>query len=45
LERTGELATNLEYRADLLDQLKRKDSANWLREKAAEARAASAGST
>ena len=39
-ERTGELATNLEYRADLLDQLREKDSANWLREKAAEARAA-----
>jgi hypothetical protein len=44
-ERTGELATNLEYRADLLDQLREKDSANWLREKAAEARAASAATT
>ena len=38
-ERVEELAVNLEYRADLLDQLKRRDSANWLREKAAEARA------
>ena len=41
-ERAAELATNMEYRAALLDQLKRKDSANWLREKAAEARAGSA---
>jgi tetratricopeptide (TPR) repeat protein len=41
-ERTGELATNMEYRASLLDQLKKKDSANWLREKAAAARAGSA---
>jgi bifunctional pyridoxal-dependent enzyme with beta-cystathionase and maltose regulon repressor activities len=41
-ERTVELATNMEYRAALLDQLKKKDSANWLREKAAEARAGSA---
>lgn len=39
-ERSAELATNMEYRATLLDQMKRKDSANWLREKAAEARAA-----
>jgi hypothetical protein len=31
----------MEYRAALLDQMKKKDSANWLREKAAEARAAS----
>jgi tetratricopeptide (TPR) repeat protein len=38
-ERREELATNLEYRADLLDQMKRKDSANWLRERAAAARA------
>ncbi len=38
-ERTAELATNMEYRASLLDQLKKKDSANWLREKAAAARA------
>ena len=37
-ERVPELATNLEYRANLLDQLKRKDSANWLRERAAAAR-------
>lgn len=41
-ERAEELATNLEYRAMLLDQMKKKDSANWLREKAAEARAAAA---
>ncbi|HEV1285265.1 MAG TPA: tetratricopeptide repeat protein [Bryobacteraceae bacterium] len=41
-ERNAELATNMEYRAVLLDQMKKKDSANWLREKAAEARAASA---
>jgi tetratricopeptide (TPR) repeat protein len=41
-ERTAELATNMEYRATLLDQMKRKDSANWLREKAAAARAGSA---
>jgi tetratricopeptide (TPR) repeat protein len=38
-ERTGELVTNMEYRASLLDQMKKKDSANWLREKAAAARA------
>jgi bifunctional pyridoxal-dependent enzyme with beta-cystathionase and maltose regulon repressor activities len=44
-ERAEELAVNMEYRADLLDQMKRKDSANWLREKAAEARAAGAGTT
>jgi tetratricopeptide (TPR) repeat protein len=43
-ERTAELATNMEYRATLLDEMKRKDSANWLREKAAAARAG-AGST
>jgi tetratricopeptide (TPR) repeat protein len=41
-ERAPELATNLEYRASLLDQMKRKDSANWLREKAAAARAGAA---
>jgi tetratricopeptide (TPR) repeat protein len=41
-ERASELATNMEYRADLLDQLKRKDSANWLRERAAAARAGTA---
>jgi tetratricopeptide (TPR) repeat protein len=40
--RTAELATNMEYRASLLDQLKKKDSANWLREQAAAARAGSA---
>jgi tetratricopeptide (TPR) repeat protein len=39
--RTAELATNMEYRATLLDQLKKKDSANWLRERAAAARAGS----
>jgi tetratricopeptide (TPR) repeat protein len=44
-ERAEELAVNLEYRADLLDQLKRKDSADWLREKAAETRAAAAATT
>ena len=38
-DRAPELATNLEYRAALLDQMKKKDSANWLREKAAAARA------
>ncbi len=38
-ERSAELAVNMEYRADLLDQLRRKDSAKWLREKAAEIRA------
>jgi hypothetical protein len=43
-ERATELATNMEYRAELLDQLRKKDSANWLREKAAEVRAAT-GST
>lgn len=41
-ERTSELATNMEYRASLLDQMKKKDSANWLREKAAAARAGAA---
>jgi tetratricopeptide (TPR) repeat protein len=44
-ERAEELAKNLEYRADLQDQMKRKDSANWLRERAAETRAAAAGTT
>jgi tetratricopeptide (TPR) repeat protein len=44
-ERAEELAVNMEYRAELLDQMKRKDSANWLREKAAEARAGAAGTT
>jgi len=39
-DRAAELATNMEYRAELMDQLRRKDSANWLREKAAEVRAA-----
>jgi tetratricopeptide (TPR) repeat protein len=34
-----ELANNLEYRAELLEELRRKDSANWLREQAAAARA------
>jgi tetratricopeptide (TPR) repeat protein len=38
-ERTSELATNMEYRANLLDQMKKKDSAKWLRERAAAARA------
>lgn len=42
-DRAAELATNMEYRATLLDQMKKRDSANWLREKAAETRAASAG--
>lgn len=37
--RTAELATNMEYRAELLDQMKKRDSANWLRERAAAARA------
>jgi tetratricopeptide (TPR) repeat protein len=34
-ERTAELAANLEYRAELLDQLRRKREAAWLRERAA----------
>ena len=42
-EKAEELAINLEYRAGLLDQLKRKDSANWLREKAVAARAGEMG--
>lgn len=33
--RTVELAANLEYRAELLDQLRRKREATWLRERAA----------
>ncbi len=33
--RTAELAANLEYRAELLDQLRRKREASWLRERAA----------
>jgi hypothetical protein len=37
--RTLEWATNLEYRASLLDQMKKNDSAKWLREMAAAARA------
>jgi hypothetical protein len=32
--RTAELAANLEYRAELLDQLRRKREAAWLRERA-----------
>jgi tetratricopeptide (TPR) repeat protein len=44
-ERTAELVTNMEYRASLFDQMKRKDSANWLRERAAAARAGAAQST
>jgi tetratricopeptide (TPR) repeat protein len=38
-DRREELANNLEYRANLLEEMKRQDSANWLREKAAAARA------
>jgi tetratricopeptide (TPR) repeat protein len=34
-DRTAELAANLEYRAELLDQLRRKREASWLRERAA----------
>jgi tetratricopeptide (TPR) repeat protein len=34
-DRTTELAANLEYRAELLDQLRRKREAAWLRERAA----------
>jgi tetratricopeptide (TPR) repeat protein len=44
-ERASELATNMEYRASLLDQLHSKDSANWLREMAAAARAGASEST
>jgi tetratricopeptide (TPR) repeat protein len=35
-ERSLELATNMEHRAELLDQLRKKGEASWLREKAAE---------
>ncbi len=35
-ERTMELARNMEHRAELLDQLRKRGEANWLREKAAE---------
>jgi tetratricopeptide (TPR) repeat protein len=41
-ERTGELAENMRHRAELLDQLRKKHEADWLREKAKEL-AASAG--
>jgi tetratricopeptide (TPR) repeat protein len=34
-DRNAELAANLEYRAELLDQLRRKREAAWLRERAA----------
>ena len=34
-EKTAELAANLEYRAELLEQLRRKPEAMWLRERAA----------
>lgn len=34
-DRSAELAANLEYRAELLDQLRRKREAAWLRERAA----------
>jgi tetratricopeptide (TPR) repeat protein len=42
VERLEELANNLEYRANLLEELHRHDSAEWLREKAAAARAGQA---
>jgi len=32
----GELTDNLQHRAELLDQLRKKSEAAWLREKAAE---------
>jgi cytochrome c556 len=35
-ERVRELSQNLEYRADLLDQLRQRVEANWMRKKAAE---------
>ena len=35
-ERTTELIANLEHRAELLDQLRKRGEASWLREKAAE---------
>jgi tetratricopeptide (TPR) repeat protein len=34
-DRAAELSANLEYRAELLDQLRRKREASWLRERAA----------
>lgn len=34
-DRSAELAANLEYRAELLDQLRKKTEASWLREQAA----------
>jgi len=35
-ERKAELAENMEHRAELLEQLRKKNEASWLREKAAE---------
>jgi tetratricopeptide (TPR) repeat protein len=42
-DRNAELAANLEYRAELLDQLRRKREAAWLRERAAGLTQAAAG--
>ncbi len=44
-ERGMELATNMEHRAELLDQLRKRSEAAWLREKAAELIAARATET
>lgn len=41
--RTAELAANLEYRAELLDQLRRKRESAWLREQAARLMGRAAG--
>ncbi len=42
-ERVRELTDNLEHRAELLDMLRKRGEAEWLREKAAELTAAAAG--
>ncbi len=44
-ERTLELAANMEHRAELLDQIRKKGEASWLREKAAELIASRASAT
>jgi tetratricopeptide (TPR) repeat protein len=44
-ERVHELMENLEHRAELLEQLRKKSEASWLREKAAELSSAAAAST
>jgi serine/threonine-protein kinase len=43
-ERAAELAENMQHRAELLDQLRKKNEADWLREKAGELAASASAS-